>query len=173
MSHVGKMLIWCDPLYPCGVSDTQKEIMLSAAEQAIQTLERAEQTVETRYALSLFRALQSKIRILLTLRKNYHDHDLEGVDQICKVLFGRTITAYQDLMKAHRMLWEKSNRRQGWEVLSLRYGGAVGRLLDAQDEAERFLRQEIPVIPELEEKELPDGKGFLYSQVSVPSANCW
>ena len=77
---------------------------------------------------------------------------------------------YETLMKAHRALWESNSKRQGWEVLALRYGGAIGRLQDTAEELERFTAGQLACIPELEEVELPDGKGFFYDRVSTPSA---
>ena len=67
-------------------------------------------------------------------------------------------------------LWQSSSKRQGWEVLALRYGGAVGRLKDVAEEIERYVQGDLPCIPELDETELPDGKGFTYDRVSTPSA---
>ena len=54
------MLIWCDPLYPCGVTEEQKNQLAQAAEGAIQTLKAASRTLETEYALALFETLASE-----------------------------------------------------------------------------------------------------------------
>ena len=173
LKRSSKRLIWSDPLYPCGVDEEQMETLRLAAEKAIRMLEKAEGNTENGYALALFRTLKGKIELKTAVRRAYREGDREALKAIGQADFPRMIELYGKLNQAHRILWEASSRRQGWEVLSLRYGGAIGRLKDVQEEIGRFLRGELPGIPELDEKELPDGKGDLYTQVSTPSANVW
>ena len=80
------------------------------------------------------------------------------------------IAAYKVLADAHGELWESECKRQGWEVLSLRYGGAMERLRDVAGEIGRWLDGRLDRIEELDEPVLPDGKGGWYDQVSTPSA---
>ena len=44
------------------------------------------------------------------------------------------------------------------------------RLKDIAEEIGRYVQGDLACIPELEETELPDGKGFTYDRVSTPSA---
>ncbi len=166
----GKILIWCDPLYPCGVSEEQMQILYDAAEKAIPVLRDAGFSMETVYALMLFIALQKKIRLMRGIRTAYATQDKEAMKRVLEQQFPMTIQAYNDLMNLHRSFWETTSKRQGWEVLALRYGGAVGRMSDVQDEIERWINGDLNCIPELEEPALPDGKGFTYDRTSTPSA---
>ena len=166
----GKALIWCDPLYPCGISEKQKEILARAAEGAEAVLDAAPSTPETVYALALFRTLRGKIRLIRSIRSAYAGKDRQALSCICAGELPALVKAYEALAEAHRALWESNSRRQGWEVLALRYGGAVGRLKDVAGELERFASGRLESIPELDEAELPDGKGSRYDQVSTPSA---
>ncbi len=166
----GKMLIWCDPLYPCGVTKEQKNQLAQAAEGAIQTLKAASRTLETEYALALFETLAAKISLIRAIRLSYQEKDMESLAEVQKQTIPALIQSYDALMAAHRALWQSSSKRQGWEVLALRYGGAVGRLKDVAEEIERYVQGDLPCIPELDETELPDGKGFTYDRVSTPSA---
>ena len=166
----GKTLIWCDPLYPCGVTDAQKDTLKQAAEKAEISLSAAPPTLETAYALALFRTLRGKIRLIQDIRRAYEARDSQKLLRLARQDISALIAAYEALRSAHRTLWESESKRQGWEVLALRYGGAVGRLRDVADALERYASGLLPGIAELDEAALPDGKGFTYDRTSTPSA---
>ncbi|MBR5108973.1 MAG: family 20 glycosylhydrolase [Clostridia bacterium] len=166
----GKILIWCDPLYPCGVADAQKNTLAQAAQKAAAVLKNAPPALETQYALALFETLLKKIRLLQNIRRAYGERSLQTLDAVSSREIPALAQSYKELMAAHRALWESNSKRQGWEVLALRYGGAVGRLLDVADVLDRYAKGQISSIPELDEAELPDGKGFTYDRSSTPSA---
>ena len=166
----GKTLLWCDPLYPCGVSDARMQTLYDAAEKAIPVLRDAGFSVETVYALMLFIAMQKKIRLMQGVREAYAARDKEAMKRVLEQQFPMAIKAYSVLMNLHRSFWESAGKRQGWEVLALRYGGAIGRMDDVKDEIERWLSGDLNCIPELDEPALPDGKGFTYDRTSTPSA---
>ena len=42
---------------------------------------------------------------------------------------------YRRLQRLHQQIWERDMRRNGWEVICLRYGGHLARLADVQDES--------------------------------------
>ena len=166
----GKTLLWCDPLYPCGVSDAQMRTLFEAAEQAIWALNPAECRLEAHYARTLFAALRKKIALIREIRNAYEKKDKEALSRVAMVDCPAAMKAYDDLLSVHRMLWESACKRQGWEVLALRYGGAIGRLQDVKRELQNYCDGSLPSIVELDEPALPDGKGFTYDRVSTPSA---
>ncbi|MBR3020034.1 MAG: family 20 glycosylhydrolase [Clostridia bacterium] len=166
----GKILVWCDPLYPCGVADARKDMLAQAAEKAIAVLADAPVSLETKYALALFQTLLGKIRLMRHIRTAYGSHDRQALDTISSREIPALARSYEELMAAHRALWESNSKRQGWEVLALRYGGAAGRLKDAADALTRYAKGQLNCIPELDETALPDGKGFTYDRTSTPSA---
>lgn len=57
-------------------------------------------------------------------------------------------------MLTHRALWERDNKRNGWEVLALRYGAVTGRLQDVQDALRRYLNGTLDTLCELDEEPL-------------------
>lgn len=169
----GKALIWCDPLYPCGISDDRREQLYSGAAEALKILSaypEHESRTEIRYTRCVYAALKRKTALIRDLRKAYEGKDREALQKIAGQDIPETVAAYRELMTAHRSLWEQFRKRQGWEVLALRYGGAMGRLEDVADEVNRWVKGTLSEIPELEEKVLPDGKGTHYDRVSTPSA---
>lgn len=166
----GKTLIWCDPLYPCGVSEEQMQTLYDAAEKAIHTLRPVSARMEMHYAMTLFIVLRRKIDLIRGIRDAYVKKDKKALDHITERVFPDAMKAYDDLMNIHRILWETDSKRQGWEVLALRYGGAIGRLQDVKCELRDYCGGMRSSIPELEEPTLPDGKGFTYDRTSTPSA---
>ncbi len=167
----GKMLICCDPLYPCGVSDEQMRMLFDAAEQAISALSSADYRLEVHYAKELFIALRKKIALIWDIRNAYAKKDKEALSRVANTACPAVMKAYDDLLNVPRMLWESFCKRQGWEVLTLRYGGTLGRLQDVKLELQNYCDGSLPRIAELDEPVLPDGKGFTYDRVSTPSAN--
>ena len=170
----GKIMIWCDPLYPCGVDDGKKEIMERAAAEALAELdafpEWAERT-DIHYTKCVFAVVKGKTALTRHLRAAYEKKDREALLKICREEIPAVRQAYGELMAAHRALWELHRKRQGWEVLALRYGGAIGRLEDVADEVCRYAEGALPSIQELDDAVLPDGKPYFhYDMVSTPSA---
>jgi len=169
----GKTLIWCDPLYPCGVSPESREKLLRGAMEALRTLERypaCGESLEMVYTRCLYTALGHKAALIGEIREAYEKKDRDMMRLIVTARIPETVKAYRELMEAHRALWEAYRKRQGWEVLALRYGGAMARLEDIADEAARWLEGKMASMPELEEPVLPDGKGDHYDKVCTPSA---
>lgn len=166
----GKILIWCDPLYPCGVSDGQMQTLYDAAEQTVQVLAPVASRLEVSYARALFIALRKKIELIRAIRSAYTIKDKDALEHIAVRVCSDAMKAYDDLLNIHRMLWESACKRQGWEVLALRYGGAIGRLQDVKIELKNYCDGNLACIPELDEPILPDGKGFTYDRASTPSA---
>lgn len=152
----GKGLIWCDPLYPLMAFGW--ETMADAAarfRRAEQVLDAYSSHEECRYAQLCFRVAAMKGELVHELRPRYLAGDRNYLMQAAAVKIPELITATNQLMKAHRALWERDMKRFGWEVLALRYGAVVGRLADAQDEISRYLEHKLPSIPELDEEPLP------------------
>lgn len=151
----GKALIWCDPLYP--LWDFGHESL----EDAIARFRKAEETVtafdslECRYAALVLRTARMKGEMIRELRSRYLAGDKAYLQQTAEETIPALHETYQQLMRTHRTLWERDMRRNGWEVLCLRYGGVSARLLDVQDEIRRYLAGEIPAIVELQEEPLP------------------
>lgn len=157
--HPGKALVWCDPLYP--LLDLDEEPLpqaIARADGALSVLRLYPQSEECRYAGLLFEIVREKAELLLRLRERYLAGDRAYLSGVRDEVLPRLTALYDRLMRAHRAMWERDMKRFGWEVLALRYGAAIGRLADVQEEIGRFLCGELDCIEELEPEPLAGGR---------------
>ena len=169
----GKALIWCDPLYPLalGPQDTPQAAALRAQE-ALAVLSRYPAREDCRYAALLFEIVIGKAHLLGHLRADYLRGDRDALRAACEEELPRLMTLYDQLMRAHRALWERDMKRFGWEILALRYGAVSGRLADAQDALRRYLAGELSAVPELEEEPLCATRGVqTFANLVTPGAH--
>lgn len=175
----GKMLLWCDPLYPTVLfqKGDSMERLLGRSRAALETLRPyAAAMPECAYACAVFETLIAKGEMLSQLRPRYAAGDKAWLRGLAENGLPALLECYGRLMRAHRALWERDNRRFGWEVLSLRYGAAEGRLRDVQDELRRYLDGALETMEELDVQPRALAKGgnyFLYSALISPSRDDW
>ena len=170
--RTGKSLIWCDPLYP--ILDPMGDSMdaaIARSECALQVLAAYREETVGEYAVLLFEIAKEKARIIRDLREKYLAGEHAWLRQLAQADIPALITHYQQLMRVHRRLWERDCKRNGWEVVCLRYGGAMARLADAADEIARYLSGELATIAELDETPLhPARRAQHYEHMVTPSA---
>lgn len=175
----GKFLLYCDPLYPTVIfeedDDMDKLIARSAA--AVETMKPYRETMpECRYASLLFETLIKKGGMIRQIRERYLAGDKDWLKRQAEETIPELIGLYDALMCAHRALWERDNRRFGWEVLALRYGAVSGRLADVQDEISRYVAGELEAIVELDAEPRGFRKGgnfHCYGTFIAPSRDIW
>ena len=168
----GKQLIWCDPLYPLAPwpGDTLVDAV-SRAKEALSVLRRYDR-LDCRYAAALFDVVIAKAALVQDIRSAYAAGDKAALQSIAKDAIPPLAKRYQALMRAHRDLWERDMKRNGWEVHVLRYGGAIARLWDAQDALARYASGELTTLCELDEApQSPERGGApLYKTLVTPAA---
>ena len=167
----GKAYIWGDPLYPLTNYgfETPDEACARFA-RAEEILSRFDQ-LETRYASLVFRTARIKGAMIRDLRPAYLVGNKAYLTRAAEEIIPALTELYRQLQRVHRQLWERDMRRNGWEVLCLRYGGMLARLEDVQDEIRRYLAGELPTMPELEEEPLAAGRiwGQHYRTFAMPA----
>ena len=170
--RTGKSLIWCDPLYP--ILDPMGDSMdaaISRSEQALKALPAYKDETVVAYAALLFEIAKEKARILRDLREKYLSDDRVWLVALAQTDLPRLTNQYAKLMGIHRRLWERDYKRNGWEVVCLRYGGAMARLADLADELVRYLAGELRTIAELDETPLDPARFAQHYELMVtPSA---
>ena len=170
--RTGKGLIWCDLLYP--ILDLMGDGFAQAIERsetALKTLEDCQDELVGAYACLLFEIAKEKARIMRDLRAKYLADDRVWLAALVQTDLPALINQYAKLMGIHRRLWERDYKRNGWEVICLRYGGAMARLADMTDELVRYLAGELKTIAELDETPLSAARmAQHYAQLATPSA---
>ena len=79
------------------------------------------------------------------------------------IMPAKTATAHPPMIAAAMTSSSSEMPAEGWEVLALRYGGAMARLEDVGDEIGRYLAGKLPCMPELDEPEIafPEFAAFM------------
>ena len=171
--RTGKGVIWCDPLYPLmNVPGDTLEAAMARADAALPVLAKYQNRLDCRYAAQVFETMRQKAALISDMRDKYIAGDRAWLEHTAAETIPQLIREYDKLMRLHRELWERDMKRQGWEVICLRYGAVMGRLADAADEIGRWLRGEIGTIEELDEEPLNSWRGvLLYETLVTPSAD--
>lgn len=172
--RTGKALIYCDLLYPLGPQGEELTRSISRSEEALALLAPYQDMLECRYAAALFDVCLKKARILKELRQRYLDGDKAWLSQMAREKLPPLLAAYAELRSLHRQLWERDHKRNGWEVMALRYGGIMGRIEDVQSAILRYCSGELATLCELEETPLNSSRKFgmqFYSTYVSPVFN--
>ena len=156
--RVGKALIYCDLLYPLGPDEATLREMLPRFEQARAQLSCAMERADCRYADALFDICIQKARLLLELRPRYLAGDRDWLRAAVQESIPRLAEAYARLRDLHAAQWEATRKRNGWEVMALRYGAVLGRLEDVRRAIARYADGELNELCELEETPLPNAR---------------
>ena len=166
----GKSLIWCDPLFPmlAGIKDTM-ENAIARSQRALDIL-RQYDTIECRYAALVFEAMMGKAAVIKDLRARYLAGDRAYLAALAKETLPQLAATYERLFEAHRALWIRDHKRPGWEVIAVRYGGAINRLKDAAQEIREYLDGAIPSIEALDEEPIAPGRYVTYTTLVSPTA---
>ncbi len=158
--RTGKALLYCDLLYPVGPTAPALEEAMPRLEKARELLAPHLARPDCRYADQLMEICLHKAALLRAIRPAYLAGDRETLTRIAQEDIPRLVAAYQRLRDTHRAQWEQAYKRNGWEVMALRYGAVIGRLGDVQDALLRWARGDLAALCELEEEPLnPARKG--------------
>lgn len=175
-SRPGKQLIWCDPMYPLvKLADYDSYDQIIERSKAAIAVMQDQDSLECRYATLLFDVCMRKAEWMRDARARYLANDRAWLQNAVHAGIPQLIERYAQLKETHRELWERDNKRFGWEVLSLRYGGVMERMQDAQNQLARYLIGEIDRIEELEPTPLPiyKNKHHLYGRFVTPARDYW
>ncbi|MBR4082302.1 MAG: family 20 glycosylhydrolase [Clostridia bacterium] len=156
----GKQTVWCDVLYPLGPQGEELQQMIARSDKALEILGKYQDDLRCSYAYALFDVCAKKGRLMQKVRDLYAAKDREGMKQAAQEDISALTEAYRFLREEHRAMWEHDYKRNGWEVIALRYGGVMGRLEDAQYALLRWCEGELDSLCELEEKALPNDRMY-------------
>lgn len=149
--RVGKALIYCDLLYPLGPSPEEMKAYLPGVEKARAALAGHLDRLDCAYADALFALCEQKIALQMEIRQRYLERDMVWLEEAATKGIPALLEGYERLRKLHKALWLRDYKRNGWEVLALRYGSVMGRLTDVQETLLALVKGDIDTIAELEE----------------------
>ncbi len=169
----GKSMIWCDLLYPLGPQGDTLQDFVASSEEALRILSPIESDLRCAYAAQLFEVIRQKGLIMQEVRARYQAGDKAWFAYLTDEALPALMEEYRTLRDLHRTLWESEFKRNGWEVLALRYGATIGRLEDISHAVSRYVRGELSTLCELEEEPLAPHRSFAgwYKALSSPVYN--
>ncbi len=150
----GKAMIWCDLLYPLGPQGEELEGCIERSRRALDMLAPFQEDLRCSYASALFEVICQKGLLMRELRSRYLAGDKPWLAQAAQEDIPALMEAYKHLRSEHRKIWESEFKRNGWEVLALRYGSVIGRLEDVADSILRYVQGELEHLCELDEEPL-------------------
>ena len=152
--RVGKALVYCDLLYPLGPGKEALEACVERSRRASAALAPYLQRPDCAYADALFQLIARKAELLLEIRSRYLAGNRAWMLQAAREAVPGLLEDYDRLMRLHREQWEQTQKRNGWEVMALRYGAVTGRLRDAACAMERWATGSLETLCELDEEPL-------------------
>ena len=102
--------------------------------------------------LSLVLAIKSGIG--RSLCKAYKDNYIEYLKTAVDVILPDLHTKIKELHNAHRELFMSHHKSVGWEILDIRYGGAIQRVDTALYRIKQYVSGQIKSLEELEQQRL-------------------
>ena len=156
----GKSLIWCDLLYPLGPQGDKLQSCIDRAEEALTTLVPLAEDPRCAYAAKLFEIVRRKGMLMQQIRPRYLAGDKAWLRQMAEEDVPALMKSYRELRELHRAMWEHEFKRNGWEVIALRYGAVLGRLEDVQHAVIRYADGKLAALCELDEEPLPTGRSY-------------
>ena len=163
----GKRLFYSDVLYDMSVNkDTCDEIMSHYEEcaQRMQILEAKgdKNQADYHYAYLLYKICSLKAELVKNLRNAYKAQDRTYLEKVLTEFLPQLKAWYEELAVCHKKQWYRDYKPFGFEVLSFRYGGIIARISDAIEILDKYLKQEVELIDELEEE-------ILYNEQTFPA----
>ena len=172
----GKATLWCDLLYPLGPQGEELDGVIDRSERALHLLEPHQDDLRCSYAYAIFDVCLKKARLMRRVRAIYQAGDRAAMAAAAQAEIPQLVESYRFLRDEHRAMWEHDYKRNGWEVIALRYGAVMGRLEDVQRALLRWSEGELDTICELDETPLPDVRHwgcFPYKVCVSPAYDEW
>lgn len=115
--------------------------------------------------LSLVLATKSGIGRNLCIA--YKDNNMEYLNIAVDVILPDLYTKIKELHHSHRDLFMSHHKPVGWEILDIRYGGAIQRVDTAMYRIKQYITGQIKSLEELEEQRLSfDNTGIIPGNIS-------
>ena len=116
--------------------------------------------------------LEIKSQISRELYNAYKAKNRELLQSLLDNNLPELLSRLKKLHNSHRAYFLKHHKAIGWEVLDIRYGGAISRCETAMNRINDYLNNKIDVIEEFEEERLGYNNAYLSADGAVYSRIC-
>lgn len=123
------------------------------------------------YYMQLAAVLSCKTDLGIAIKSAYDRNDRSELSRIADHRLKALKVRVGLLHEAHRHLWFSFYKAFGWEVLDIRYGGLIQRILSAKKRLNDYLEGAIDRIEELEIEKLPYDGGFHFNDQWLMTEN--
>ncbi len=169
----GKNYFYTDIMYNLGVENDKYEevspVFKDSAEKITAYIKENGDDQNLEYAKLIFEIISSKADVLKKLREAYNTGDKDYIKLTAEKTLPELKEKYITLKEIHKNQWHSTYKPFGFEVISFRYGGVISRLDDVIEKLNDYVSGKIDIIPEFEEKLLPNTPGGWTNKVITPS----
>lgn len=95
-----------------------------------------------------------KCYIMENLKRAYDENNKDFLKHCAQILIPELIDRFDEFARGHKKQWMSTYKSFGYEVLDIRYGGVIRRLMSAQEKIIEYLEGKISNIEELEQTRL-------------------
>lgn len=148
--RAGKHVLWSDPLINIICFDINFDGGIEYLKNGLKTFEKYNDFKYIEYFKAVFRACLDKCIIQTQLRKKYKEGDRDFLRDFAENVLPKMIADFENLFAIHKKIWFNDYKAQGFERISIRYDGTIGRMRYAAETILRYLDGEISAIEELE-----------------------
>ena len=154
----GKQLCWQDPLVGLYENALWKKPMsehYAYAKEVFSGEHSGKWAYLYNYAYTVMDYLQKKTYIAERLVKAYKAGDRAALCEMADIHIPEMIEKCRALHKAHKAVWFKNNKAQGWQNMDVRYAGMAARFETLLELLSDYLDGKCDKIEELEDERLP------------------
>ncbi len=155
---LGKSLFWQDPLvglYERALWNSPRAAHYAHSKEVYSGNHSGKWGYLYDYAYRVFDYLEKKTFIAERLVPAYKADDRELLREIAELHVPLMIEKCREMHKAHKAVWFKNSKAQGWQNMDVRYGGMVSRFETLGELLSDYLEGRIDEIEELCDERLP------------------
>ncbi len=148
--NIGLLTLWSDPLINLLCYDFDMEKAERLYKAALGVFDRYPDAPDIAYYKAVFRSALDKVKIHLTLHSHYKAGDKQWLADFAANTIPQIQRDFEELYHLHHSLWKQDYKAQGYELLSIRFAGAIERIHYTGEVIRDYLDGKIDCIEELE-----------------------
>ncbi len=155
--RTGQLIIYSDPLINLLCYDIDLALAEKIYKDSLIIFEKYPNAPDIEYYKAVFQAAIDKCYIHQNLRKKYKENDREWLADFAYNIIPDIKRDFEKLYKLLDEIWHRDCKTQGFELIAIRFAGAIERIRYTGEVIKKYLVGEIAVIEALE-PEIMTGK---------------